>query len=338
MIPILGDTHFGARNGSKEYHEYFGLFYKDFFDFIDRNNIKEFIQLGDLFDVRKHVDTWVLNWCKKTFIAACVDRKLLVHVIVGNHDIHFRESLEVNTPSLVLSEWPDTFNVISSPKEIAIDGKTFLLVPWITKNNKNQIEDAIAKTKAKYLCGHFEFNDFQMHRGSFAKTHHKHTGYSKFTQIFSGHFHTKSEKDNVIYTGTPYETTWIDADDAKGFYVLHDDSSIEFVRNKHVIHQYVAFPNVVDVKSKYVRGIIEDTSDKKAIEKWKEALVAFKPHDIKYSEKTQTTYASSVNMSKIKSTEELIFDFIENSETHLDKEKLNAMMISAYQQAMGNDQ
>ncbi|HET8689737.1 MAG TPA: metallophosphoesterase [Methanosarcina sp.] len=337
MIAILGDTHFGARNGSKQYHRYFAKFFKDFFKYIDDFEIKDVIQLGDLFDVRKHVDTWVLDWCKETFIEECVSRKLNVYVCIGNHDIHYKETLEVNTPSLVLSEWPETFNVIDKPTETTIDGKKFLLVPWITKTNKDAIEAAIKKTKAHYLCGHFEFNGFPMHKGSIAKSHHEHEGYSKFKKIFSGHYHTKSTKDNVIYTGTPYETTWIDSGDEKGFYVL-TDIDIVFAKNQHTFHEYITYPEVRNIESKFIRAIIEDTSDKKAIDKWKAKLIEFEPHDIKYTEKTQTTYASSMNMTKIHSTEDLIFDFVDKTETNLDKQRLKTMMHSLYQMAMGNQQ
>lgn len=334
MIGIIGDMHIGARSGNKVYHQYFELFIHDLFTWVDENDVHELILLGDLFDVRKHVDTWCLSWFKTTFIERCVNRGLLVHVIVGNHDIHFKESLEVNTPRLVLSEWSDIFNVVDSPQETMIDGCKFLLVPWIAKTNKEAVELAIKNTKAKYLCGHFEFNGFPMHRGSVAKTQHTHGGYGKFNQIFSGHYHTKSERDNVIYTGTPYETTWVDANDQKGFYSF-DNGEISFIPTRHTFHEFIEYPQIRDIKNKFVRGIIHDTSDKKAIEKWKDTLLQYGPHDIKFQEKTQTTYASSVNMEKIKSTEELIFEFIDETETELDRDRLKNLMSKFYQQAMG---
>lgn len=336
MIGIIGDMHIGARSGNKVYHQYFELFIHDLFTWVDENDVHELILLGDLFDVRKHVDTWCLSWFKTTFIERCVNRGLLVHVIVGNHDIHFKESLEVNTPRLVLSEWPDIFNVVDAPQEPMIDGCKFLLVPWIAKTNKETVELAIKNTKAKYLCGHFEFNGFPMHRGSVAKTQHNHDGYGKFNQIFSGHYHTKSERDNVIYTGTPYETTWVDANDQKGFYSF-DNGEISFIPTRHTFHEFIEYPQIRDIKNKFVRGIIHDTSDKKAIEKWKDTLLQYGPHDIKFQEKTQTTYASSVNMEKIKSTEELIFEFIDETETELDKIIIKNMMSGFYQLAMGDN-
>lgn len=336
MIAFLGDMHIGARSGNKLYHEYFALFYKDFFDWIDSNGVKEIVQVGDMFDVRKHVDTWCLKFFEDTFVQEIVKRNLKVYVIVGNHDIHFRESLEVNTPALVLSKWKDNFVVIDKPKDITIDNKKFLLVPWITKNNRDEIEDAIALSSSDYLVGHFEFNGFPMHKGSSAKSKHLHTSYGKFKKIISGHYHTRSEKDNVIYTGTPYELTWVDCGDQKGFYSLDDDFS--FVPNIHTFHEYVVYPNQKDIKNKFVRGVANDVEDKKALEKWKDSLIKMNPHDIKFQEKTIAVLSeNSVDSSNIKSTEDIIRDSIREMTTTLQIDKIEKMMIECYHSVQGDN-
>ena len=54
---ILGDTHFGARGDSLDFHNYFKKFYDDvFFPYLKQNNIQVVIQLGDLFDRRKFIN------------------------------------------------------------------------------------------------------------------------------------------------------------------------------------------------------------------------------------------------------------------------------------------
>ena len=54
---ILGDTHFGARNDSRKFHDYFEKFYKNtFFPYLEEHGITEIIQLGDLFDRRKFIN------------------------------------------------------------------------------------------------------------------------------------------------------------------------------------------------------------------------------------------------------------------------------------------
>ena len=47
-------------------HEYFEKFYRDtFFPELDRLGIKTVIHLGDVFDVRKGIDYWSLDWAKR---------------------------------------------------------------------------------------------------------------------------------------------------------------------------------------------------------------------------------------------------------------------------------
>ena len=54
---ILGDTHFGARGDSLDFHKYFRKFYNDvFFPYLKENNITTIIQMGDLFDRIKYIN------------------------------------------------------------------------------------------------------------------------------------------------------------------------------------------------------------------------------------------------------------------------------------------
>ena len=48
-IALLNDTHFGARNDSPAFLEYFMRFYNEqFFPYLEKNNIKTLIHLGDV--------------------------------------------------------------------------------------------------------------------------------------------------------------------------------------------------------------------------------------------------------------------------------------------------
>ena len=56
-LVILGDTHFGARGDSLDFHRYFEKFYNEvFFPYLLENDIKVVVQLGDLFDRRKFIN------------------------------------------------------------------------------------------------------------------------------------------------------------------------------------------------------------------------------------------------------------------------------------------
>ena len=59
---------------------------------------------------------------------------------------------------------------------------------------------------------------------------HGHEGelYSKFTKVFSGHYHTRSDDGRIYYLGNPYEMFWNDVGDRRGF-TIFDTETLEHV-------------------------------------------------------------------------------------------------------------
>jgi len=56
-IALLNDTHFGARNDSLIFDDFFHKFYDEiFFPYLKENNIKTLIHLGDVVDRRKFIN------------------------------------------------------------------------------------------------------------------------------------------------------------------------------------------------------------------------------------------------------------------------------------------
>ena len=87
---IITDTHFGARNDSKVFLQYFGKFYKNvFFPYLEEHGIKTIFHLGDIVDRRKFINYVTLREFKDIFVQPCIDRGIKVHAIVGNHDIPY---------------------------------------------------------------------------------------------------------------------------------------------------------------------------------------------------------------------------------------------------------
>jgi DNA repair exonuclease SbcCD nuclease subunit len=239
MIALLGDLHFGCHGSQVAHHEYMAKFFKDFWKYIDDRGIEHIVQLGDMFDVRKHINTWSLSFFRKNFLMPALERDVSVTVLIGNHDIFYRESLEVSSVEEVLMQYNETFTLVKEPGDYMIGDTSFLCIPWVCKENALDVEKAINESKSQYCVGHFEFDGFELFRGHYAKSHQKHTILSKFKQVFSGHYHHMSSKDNVLYTGTPYQLTWQDADTTKGFFVLEEDESLTLVETAHTIYSNV---------------------------------------------------------------------------------------------------
>ena len=189
-VAIITDTHYGARKGSKHIHDYFELFYKNvFFPSLEEHNIDTVIHMGDIFDSRKAIDLQSLEWAKKVVFEPL--KKYKLYAIVGNHDCYYKDTNYVNSPELLLNNYSN-IEMYSSPSEINIDGLDILLLPWINSQNISDTEKVIANTKAKVAMGHLEMNGFQATRGHIMENGTDVSLFDKFTRVYSGHFHTRS--------------------------------------------------------------------------------------------------------------------------------------------------
>jgi len=105
-IALITDQHFGARNDSIQFHEYYKKFYDEFFfPTLAEHEIDTIIELGDIFDRRKYVNFDTLYRAREYFFDPIVKAGIELHCIVGNHDIYFKNTLKVNAPELLLQDY-----------------------------------------------------------------------------------------------------------------------------------------------------------------------------------------------------------------------------------------
>ena len=117
-ICILGDTHFGMRGDSLEFHKYIKKFYDNiFFPYLIENKIDTVFQLGDLFDRRKFINFNSLYLCRKYFFDKLKENNIRFYTILGNHDVSFKNTLEVNSSQLLLNEY-DNITVLNRSHSI----------------------------------------------------------------------------------------------------------------------------------------------------------------------------------------------------------------------------
>ena len=97
-IALLNDTHFGARNDSTIFDDFFHKFYNDiFFPYLKENNITHCLHLGDIMDRRKFVSYRTAKNFRERFIKPFSDLGIQLHILVGNHDTYFKNTNEVNS-------------------------------------------------------------------------------------------------------------------------------------------------------------------------------------------------------------------------------------------------
>lgn len=241
-IILLGDTHFGARNDSPLFHKAFEKFYSEtFFPYIDQHGITTIIQLGDVFDRRKYINFASLAACKKYFFTELSKRNIITYIICGNHDTYYKNTNEVNSLDLLLRQYSN-IKYYYEPTEIQIEDVKFAMLPWICNDNELDCLNFIRSTDARLLIGHLELSGFEMYKGAVIHEGMEASLFEQFDAVYTGHYHHKSSQRNIHYLGTPYEMTWSDYNDQKGFHVLDlDTKQLDFVPNPNVMffkHHY----------------------------------------------------------------------------------------------------
>ena len=96
-IALITDTHFGARNDNSNFNDYFYQFYEGiFFPYLQQNNIKTCIHLGDLMDRRKFVSYKTAKDFRERFILPFSTLDIDLHIMIGNHDTFYKNTNDVN--------------------------------------------------------------------------------------------------------------------------------------------------------------------------------------------------------------------------------------------------
>ena len=268
-VLLITDQHFGVRNDNLHYVERYHKFYTEVvLPKIDEEGITEILNLGDTFDRRKSCNFASLEAAKDMWFRPLQERGIKQTILLGNHDIYYKNTLRVNSPDLLLGEF-DNIEIIYSPGERVIGGKLMMLVPWICEENKQACWEAINDTDAKYCMGHFELNGFDPIPG-YTMTHGDDPSpFKKFKMVCSGHYHVKSSKSNIRYLGNPCQLYWNDYGQERGFHILNNNGSLTFHTNPFDTFHKIYYNDdlslsPVDIKrleGMYVKVIVEDKKD-----------------------------------------------------------------------------
>ena len=267
-IALLTDTHFGARNDSLIFSDFFRKFYENiFFPTLEERKIDTIIHLGDVVDRRKFINFKTLNTMKEIFFEPLGDKTL--HIIIGNHDIYYKNTLAVNSMNELI-EGMNNVIIYDKPTEISLDGKNnAVIIPWICDDNEDQTKELIEKTRAPVVFGHLHVQGIEQSRGSFSVDGYSPSMFKAFRRVFSGHYHHKSETGNITYLGNPYEITWADYNDPRGFHIYDTETmEIEMIENPysmfHKIYyddEKVDYGDLSKYKDTYVKIIIKNKNN-----------------------------------------------------------------------------
>ena len=343
-IAILTDTHAGVKNGSDVFIDYTERFYSEvFFPTCQAQGITQILHLGDYFDHRKYLNYKVLARNRAMFLDKLEEYSMTMDIIPGNHDTFFRNTNSLCSLTELLQYHSKNVNVIMSPTVREYDGLSIALLPWITAENYAESCAFIEKANAPIIGAHLELAGFEMMKGAPAVSHGMSADlFSRYEMVLSGHYHTKSSRDNIHYLGVPYEITWADCNDPKYFHIL-DTSTRELtaVRNPLSLFKRLCYDDssgpvqhvdASEITGVYIKVVVTSKKDPYAFDKYIDSINTAEPFDLKIVESFVEYSADSIDDESIEisDTSSLLNSYVDAIETDLDKTRIKSKLQELY--------
>jgi DNA repair exonuclease SbcCD nuclease subunit len=219
-VACFTDIHFGLKSNSATHNQ-------DCEDFVDwfiaeakAAGCETGIFLGDWHHNRNSLNITTMDYTLRSL------EKLgkafeTFYFFPGNHDLYYKDKRDIH--SVEFGKYVPGVTVVN---EITTIGDT-TLVPWLVGDEWKKME----KLKSRYVFGHFELPLFYMNamiqmpdHGELQGTHFKNPEY-----VFSGHFHKRQAKENIVYIGNAFPHNYADAwDDDRGMMILEHGKKPEY--------------------------------------------------------------------------------------------------------------
>ena len=339
-ILLITDQHFGVRNDNQSFIDHYKKFYgKIVLPYIDAHKIDTVIALGDTFDKRRSINFMSLEAAKDMWFNPLAERNVQMHMLVGNHDIYYKNTLRVNAPSELLGEY-DNITVYDTPSTVDFDSLPILLLPWICDENRERSMECISKSVAPVCMGHLELNGFEAHPGHVMDHGMDKSIFKKFKRVFSGHYHMKSKKENVTYLGNPYQLYWNDYGCKRGFHIFDTETlKTTFYRNPFdVFHKLyynggITLPDPKELVGSYVKLIVEEKGDYVKFDHTIKELQEMSLSDLKIIEDLGVQVEGS-SVLETEDTVTLLENYIDEIDLKVNKSSVKNIMRSLYTEAV----
>ena len=340
-VAIITDQHFGARKSSKFLHDHFKRFYDDiFFPYLEEHDIKVVVDMGDTFDNRRSIDLWALEWAKENYYDRLHQMGITVHTIVGNHTAYYKNTNQVNSVGLLLKQYD---NVIVYPEvtEVKLGNLNTLFIPWINNENFENTVSSIKASSSICAMGHLELNGFRAHRGHVMEDGMDCELFEKFSHVFSGHYHTRSDDGKIFYLGNPYEMFWNDVNDTRGFHIF----DTETLEHTPVNNPYRIFHNIYyednnyklfdarEYQGKIVKVIVKKKTSPKDFEKFIDKLYSAGIQELKIVENFEIQAGEDFEVEESENTISILNRYIDEAEMECDKSIVKGILQKIYSQA-----
>ena len=242
-IAAFTDIHFGLKSNSSTHNQ-------DCEDFVDwfiaeakKEGCDTGIFLGDWHHNRNSLNMLTMVSSVKALekLGKAFDQ---FYFFPGNHDLYYKDKRDVHSV-----DWGRHIPGVTIVNEITTIGDT-TMVPWLIGEEWKKME----KLKSRYVFGHFELPLFMMNamvqmpdHGELQASNFKNPEY-----VFSGHFHKRQAKQNIVYIGNAFPHNYADAwDDDRGMMILEHGGKPE----------YRVWPDAPKFKTVKLSQLIDDGDD-----------------------------------------------------------------------------
>ena len=216
------DIHFGLKGNSRVHNDDCEEFIYWFIEQAKKNNCETCIFLGDWHHHRSNTNVSTMNYTVSNMerLGRAFEK---VYVIMGNHDLFYREKREINSMEFV--RYIPNVHIVN--KWLINDDVA--IIPWLEPEEHLKISEL----KQKYIFGHFEIPYFKMNAmvempdvGGIKAEHFVNQQY-----VFTGHFHKRQIRNNIHYIGNAFPHNYADAgDDERGMMILENGGEPKYIK------------------------------------------------------------------------------------------------------------
>jgi DNA repair exonuclease SbcCD nuclease subunit len=206
------DIHFGLKSGSRTHNQDCEDFVSWFCATAKAQGCETAIFLGDWHHNRSTTDVSTMNYTVSNLekLSQSFEK---VYFILGNHDLFYKDKREINSV-----EFMRLFPNIVPIRELFTEGDVTIM-PWLIGDEWTTVK----QLKSRYIFGHLELPHFYMNAMVQMPDHGQlQTGHFQHQElVFTGHFHKRQQKGNVVYIGNAFPHNYADAgDDDRGMMIL----------------------------------------------------------------------------------------------------------------------
>lgn len=348
-LALITDLHFGVRNDHTAFADFQEKFYDNiFFPYLKDHDIDTIVDLGDTFDRRKYINFVSLDRAKRMFFDPIEKNQYKLHTLVGNHDSFYKNTLEINSMNL-LAEHYENIRIYEQPEIATFDDLDIVMLPWICASNQDEVFELCRNTSAQILFAHLELSGYQMYKGQAIHHGMDDDWLRKFDIVCTGHYHTKSVTGNINYLGCPYEMTWSDFDDTKGFHIFDTDTrELEFIENPYKMFHKIQYNDQDKImeqivnqdfslyRNSFVKVIVSEKNNPYWFDMFIEKLEKNDPVHVQVVEDHLNLDLESDDdiVNEAEDTLTILSKYIDGLEASVDKGKLETTIKDLYSEAL----